>query len=72
LLCRLARTTAGRTALHVAVQFQQSRCVRSLVRAGADLSVQDSQGRTPVDLAEVEEDQELKDILQKVEGGARM
>ena len=41
-----------RTALHSAVVQGDAECVRALLRAGAEVGLRDSNGKTPVDLAE--------------------
>ena len=44
----------GFTPLHLAAGYGRGLCVESLLRAGADASARDAQGRTPLDLAQGE------------------
>jgi hypothetical protein len=44
-------TIAGLTALHYAASGGHDECVEALLAAGADVSAQDSSGRTPLHLA---------------------
>jgi serine/threonine-protein phosphatase 6 regulatory ankyrin repeat subunit B len=49
-----ANKRGGDTALHIAVKASNNPLVRALLELGADLSVKDSNGKTPLDVAKEE------------------
>ena len=59
-----------RTALHWAVYSKNLDCARALVRAGASLDLQDSEGQTPLHKAVVRGDREMIKML--IEAGASL
>ena len=48
-----AQNHAGKTALHLAIQYQQSEVVQILIRAGASGALRDSRSHTPVHFAAI-------------------
>ena len=59
----------GRTALHYAAQLWHGRGVTmKLINAGAKVDVEDNKGRTPLELAERRDIQDIVKILQKKSG----
>ena len=59
-----ATTPEGRTALHLACNYQAESTARLLMEAGAKLTAKDSKGKTPADLAG-ERDKALRRRLEK-------
>ena len=58
----------GRTALHIAVEKRRIQVAKALCKQGADLRARDNRGRTPMDIAEEQDNVEMKETLQKVSG----
>lgn len=54
-------SSSGKTPLHVAASINHVECARSLLEAGANPNIKDSEGKLPVDLATSEECKELLD-----------
>ncbi|MFN6570448.1 ankyrin repeat domain-containing protein [Dendronalium sp. ChiSLP03b] len=55
----------SRTALHFAVETGQEEAVKLLLAAGADLNIPDSQGKTPIDIAERKELMNISELLHR-------
>ena len=54
----------GATALHLAVYKKNSEVVRMLLMHGADKTIKDSRGNTPLQMAEMLGNQEIVKLLQ--------
>ena len=60
------------TALHFATIHGHDACVKALLEAGADVEVQDADGRTAIDLVDEEEHPELAALLRAAPRAARL
>ena len=60
------KTTNGRTPLQVAIRFGANDIVQLLVDRGADLTLKDRFGRTPLEAAEFEAPQPTIELMRKL------
>ena len=59
------RASSNRTPLHVAVSFQFAGCVECLIGSNADINVKDEYGKTPIDTAIDNKNEEIINLLKK-------
>ncbi|XP_014679477.1 PREDICTED: arf-GAP with SH3 domain, ANK repeat and PH domain-containing protein 2-like isoform X2 [Priapulus caudatus] len=61
----------GDTALHVSVRFNQSECMRLLLRSGAKWNAENREGRTPLDIAREKGYRICEELLQFAMSGKK-
>ena len=60
-----ARTSVGKTPLHLACYFNQAQCTEALLQNGADRGALDNKGQTPLDLASMMGHRQVLQLLER-------